>query len=322
MTWRVDALVIGAGVVDLACARRLAAAGRETVVLEGQRQFGQGISSRNSEVIHAGLDYPVGSLKARLCRQGRDMLYGYCGRRGIAHRRVGKWVVATSQQQAEALQGIAARGRTNGCEDLVLVEGDAARRIEPELRCVAALESLSTGIVDSLGLMTALLADTEAAGGSLAVCSPAAAVPARCFAKGSSFTLSGRSPFQRLIYPVPEVGGLGLHLTLDLQGQAKFGLNMESLEAPEYTVDSGLLDAFHQTITAYWPGCDRNRLQPGYADVRPKLGSRDHFADDFVIKSAETHGVAGLVNLVGIESPKLTSCLAIAEEVAARVGSD
>lgn len=367
MSFQVDALVVGAGVVGLACARRLACAGLETIVVESERQFGQGISSRNSEVIHAGLYYATGSLKAKLCRAGRDLLYSYCESRAIPHRRVGKWVVASSEAQLDALEKIAFRAQANGCEEVSLIEGGYARKLEPQLRCVAALASPCTGIVDSHALMTALLGDFENAGGTLAVCSsvksgaieadsislqicgqestsikatyvvnaaglsapvvagsiagfPQELVPSRCYAKGSYFTLSGRSPFQRLIYPVPEAGGLGVHLTLDLQGQARFGPDVEWIDVPEYSVDSGKIYKFYEAITSYWPECDFGKLQPGYSGVRPKLGTRVAFADDFVIQSSDVHGVPGLVNLFGIESPGLTSCLSIAEEVASRVG--
>ncbi|MBK7674991.1 MAG: NAD(P)/FAD-dependent oxidoreductase [Candidatus Accumulibacter sp.] len=369
MSFSVDAVVIGAGVVGLACARRLTMAGLETVLLERERHFGQGISSRNSEVIHAGLYYRPGSLKAKLCRMGRERLYDYCKSRHVNHRRVGKWVVASSTGQLVALEQIASRAKANGCDEVSMIDGDYAASLEPELRCVAALSSPSTGIIDSHGLMTAFLGDFENAGGVLALCSsvesgevgdnaialnvhgdesstisarfiinaagldapmvaeriagvPNHLIPRRCFAKGSYFTLSGKSPFQRLIYPVPESGGLGVHLTLDLQGQARFGPDVEWIETPDYTVDSGKTERFLQAIKTYWPRCDKSRLQPGYAGVRPKLGTPAKFADDFVIQSSENHGIGGLVNLFGIESPGLTSCLAIADEVISRMGID
>lgn len=367
MTYEVDALVIGAGVVGLACARHLAAAGLDTIILESERQFGQGISSRNSEVIHAGLYYAPGSLKAKLCRQGMNMLYAYCGSRAVPCRKVGKWVVASNASQLDELDTIAARARQNGCDDISILDGGAAVKLESQLRCTAALESPSTGIVDSHALMMALLADFEREGGALAVCSQVTAgavsgnaiglcvnddkditiranyvvnaaglnaplvaavidgispdlVPKRCFAKGSYVTLTGSSPFSRLIYPIPETGGLGVHLTLDLHGQAKFGPNVEWIDQPEYSLDPQIASRFHAAIVSYWPTCNLSRLQPGYAGVRPKLGTRENFVDDFVIQSADTHGVAGLVNLFGIESPGLTSCMAIAQEVAARLG--
>ena len=369
MSFSVDAFVIGAGVVGLACARRLAMAGLETVVLERERHFGQGISSRNSEVIHAGLYYQPGSLKAKSCRTEWERLYDYCKSRHVNHQRVGKWVVASSTGQLAALEQIASRAKANGCDEVLMIDGDYATSLEPELRCVAALSSPSTGKFDSHGLMTALLGDLGNAGGVLALCSsvesgeigssaialnvqgqesstisarfvinaagldapliaeriagfPDDLVPRSCFAKGSYFTLSGKSPFQRLIYPVPESGGLGVHLTLDLQGQARFGPDVEWIQVPDYTVDSAKTEIFFQAIKTYWPRCDKARLQPGYAGVRPKLGTPEEFADDFVIQSSETHGIGSLVNLFGIESPGLTSCLAIADEVVSRIGID
>lgn len=355
--------------VGLACARRLAMAGLETVVLERERSFGQGISSRNSEVIHAGLYYQPGSLKGKLCRAGREQLYAYCESRHVHHKKVGKWVVASSVEQLPALEEIAKKAKANRCGEVLMIDGDYARNIEPELRCVAALSSPLTGIVDSHGLMTALLGDFENAGGVLALCSsvdsgrienstitlsvqglessainakfivnaagldapliaeritgfPDHLVPRRSFAKGTYFTLSGKSPFQRLIYPVPESGGLGVHLTLDLQGQARFGPDVEWVDVPDYAVESAKSEKFFQAIKTYWPRCDMARLQPGYAGVRPKLGTSESFLDDFVIQSSETHGITGLVNLFGIESPGLTSCLAIADEVASRIEID
>lgn len=366
MTDRVDAVVIGAGVVGLACARRLAADGLETIVLEAGMHYGQGISSRNSEVIHAGLYYPTGSLKAALCRPGREALYEYCAARGVPHRQVGKWIVATNPSQLAALEGIGRRAVANGCHEVHFLDGVEARRIEPQLCAERVLVSPRTGIVDSHALMTSLLGDLEADGGALVLGAPvlggdlqgddillhvggaapmdlaagcvinsagleapvvAAAlagfpesrVPSRCFAKGSYFTLAGPSPFSRLVYPVPEVGGLGAHLTLDLQGAARFGPDVQWVDEPEYAVDPGRVGYFHDAIRKYWPGCDVTRLTPGYAGVRPKLGTRDRFDDDFVIQGPATHGQRGLVNLFGIESPGLTACLAIAGHVATLV---
>lgn len=368
MTFSVDAVVIGAGVVGLACARRLAKAGLETVVLEKERGIGQGISSRNSEVIHAGLYYSPGSMKARLCRSGADRLYRYCEERGVGHRRVGKLVVATEPGQIGALEKIALRAQENGCV-VSLMSAAEALHLEPALRCTAALHSPGTGIIDSHGLMTSLLADFEHSGGTLVLRSPvlqgrqegngigleladaentqllaryvvnaagldaplvAASIdgvpkrniPKRCFAKGSYFTLTGRNPFGRLIYPVPEAGGLGVHLTLDLQGQACFGPDVEWVEDPDYKVDEAKREPFVEAIQRYWPGCERHRLTAGYAGIRPKLGTLTAFAEDFVLQSPDIHGVPGLINLMGIESPGLTSCLAIADEVMARLGLD
>lgn len=367
MAYRVDAIVVGAGVVGLACARRLALAGLETIVLESAYAIGQGISSRNSEVIHAGLYYKPGSLKARLCRDGRERLYKYCGDRSIPHRCVGKLVVACSDDQLGGLESIAETARNNGCTDLQWLDAHTAKSWEPELNCMAALYSPSTGIIDSHGLMLSFLGDAEATGAVIAygtpvldgavasdeiilrtggagtseiraryvvnaagLETPAVAsrllgfpkehIPDRCYAKGSYFLLSGRSPFSRLIYPVPERGGLGVHLTLDLMGQARFGPDVEWIGEPEYNVDGTKASRFMDAIRQYWPGCSLERLQPGYAGVRPKLGSPESFTDDFVIQCNATHGVKGLVNLLGIESPGLTSCMAIADEVASRLG--
>lgn len=363
MSYHVDAIVIGAGVIGLACARKLAKLGLETILLESQSSIGQGISSRNSEVIHAGIYYKQDSWKAKLCVQGKEALYQYCETRHIPHQRIGKWIVATHEAQVQALQTIASRAAENGCHDLTFIDKNDARKIEPQLRCELVLNSPSTGIIDSHALMQALYNDFERAGGALAVCSPVAKgeiteqsillhlndqdkttisathvinaagleapniaaqlinfpkehIPPRCYAKGSYFTLAGKSPFQRLIYPVPEAGGLGVHLTLDMAGCARFGPDVEWIDEPNYVVDSAKISKFYEAIKNYWPGCDESRLTPGYAGVRPKLGLPQHFYDDFVIQGPEIHGVHGLMNLFGIESPGLTSCLSIADEVA------
>lgn len=365
--YSVDATVIGAGVVGLACARQLAAAGLSTVLLEREGGFGHGVSSRNSEVIHAGLYYPAGGWKARLCRAGRERLYDYCAQRGVAHRRIGKWLVATTDEQIVGLETIARAAAANGVDDLAWIDAATARRIEPALRCAAVLASPSTGIIDSHGLMSALADDFERADGMLVLqaplraahCSgdgfeleiddsarsrlqtrylinaagldaphvatmidglPLATIPARCYAKGNYFVLQGRSPFSRLIYPLPEAGGLGVHLTLDLQGSARFGPDVEWVDAPDYIVDPQRAAQFHAAICRYWPECPLERLAPGYAGVRPKLGSPQAFADDFIIQSAAVHGCAGLVNLFGIESPGLTACLTLAHEAMAQLG--
>ncbi|RRD57598.1 NAD(P)/FAD-dependent oxidoreductase [Comamonadaceae bacterium OH2545_COT-014] len=369
----VDAVVIGAGVVGLAVARALALAGREVVVLEAAPGVGTGISSRNSEVIHAGLYYAPGSLKARLCVQGRQMLYDYCAERGIAHRRCGKLIVATTEAERAPLAAIAERAAAAGVHDLVPLTPGQARALEPALHCVAALHSPSTGIVDSHALMLALLGDVERAGGVLAVQSavrsavrharartgsgPGAAgmalvmedgtelathwvvnaaglqapalarrfeglapqhVPEAHFAKGSYFTLAGRAPFSRLIYPVPQPGGLGVHLTLDLAGQARFGPDVQWVAAPDdLAVDPARAPAFESEVRRYWPGLPAGALQPGYAGMRPKISGPGEAAADFLIQGPRTHGVPGLVNLFGMESPGLTSCLAIGAHVAA-----
>lgn len=365
MTERVDCVVVGAGVVGLAVARALALQGREVLVLEAAEAIGTGASSRNSEVIHAGLYYPAGSLKARLCVQGRDLLYAYCAERAVAHQRCGKLLVATAQAQHGALRGIAAQARANGVHDLQWLDAAAAQALEPALACTAALLSPSTGIVDSHALMLALQGDLEHAGGLVALrtplvhahCAPGAMdlrvadgtqlrartlvnaaglqapALARCFdgidarhlptayyAKGNYFALSGKAPFSRLVYPVPEAAGLGVHLTLDLGGQAKFGPDVQWVENPcDLQVDAARAPAFAAAVRRYWPGLPEGALQPGYAGMRAKISGPGALAADFVIQDAATHGVPGLVQLFGIESPGLTSALAIAQYVCQRV---
>ncbi|MEQ1659715.1 MAG: NAD(P)/FAD-dependent oxidoreductase [Hylemonella sp.] len=362
---QVDCVVIGAGVVGLAVARALALNGREVLVLEAAEAIGTQTSSRNSEVIHAGIYYPQGSLKAVLCVQGRQMLYDYCAERGIGHRRCGKLIVATSEQQVPALQGIMAKAAANGVDDLVLLTREQARALEPALECVAAVQSPSTGIVDSHGLMLSLQGDLENAGGMVVFNSPLARarvtpqgielttedgtqlrartvvnaagvhapelarrfegldarhIPDEFYAKGNYFTLAGRSPFSRLIYPVPEAAGLGVHLTIDLGGQAKFGPDVQWVDSPDdLVVDPARGDGFYAEVRKYWPALADGALQAGYAGIRPKISGPGEAARDFVIQGPAGHGVPGLVNLFGIESPGLTSSLAIAARVAALV---
>jgi L-2-hydroxyglutarate oxidase LhgO len=359
----IDAVVIGAGVIGLACARRLAMAGIETLILESESDIGTGVSARNSEVIHAGIYYPTGSLKARLCVEGRRMLYEYCNAHGVAAKRVGKLVVATGAAQIPALHKLMAQARANGVDDLIELAGDEARRLEPELSCVAAFHSPSTGIVSAHDLMLSLLGEAEAHGAALARQSPVlrgcmeddgrvtlevggatpmlltarllvnaaslgaqsiargiagfpdSHVPPLYYAKGNYFALSGRSPFSRLIYPMPEAAGLGVHLTLDLGGQARFGPDVEWIDRPNYDVDPRRGDAFYAAIRAYWPGLRDGALEPAYAGIRPKLQAPGAPATDFRIDGPELHDVAGQVHLYGIESPGLTSSLAIAEQV-------
>ena len=367
---RVDCIVVGAGVVGLAVARRLALSGRETLLLERDDTHGTQTSSRNSEVVHAGLYYAPGSLKARLCVEGRGLLYRYCGERGVPHRRCGKLVVATSDGEEATLRGYLERAARNGVTDLEWHSSAEAARLEPALRCVAALWSPSTGIVDSHALMLALLADLQAAGGTIAcraevvgvtlgrdahrVCVrqdgevteiradivvnaagldaqgvaqhieglDAATIPRRHLAKGHYFSLQGPAPFTRLVYPVADRGGLGVHLTLDLAGRARFGPDVEWIETIDYTPDEGRRGAFAAAIRRYFPGLDESKLLPAYTGIRPKLGGRGAPEADFVIQGAAAHGWRGLVNLYGIESPGLTACLAIADEVAAVLGRD
>ncbi|HEY9207520.1 NAD(P)/FAD-dependent oxidoreductase [Acidovorax soli] len=358
---KVDCVVVGAGVVGLAVARALALQGREVMVLEAADAIGTGTSSRNSEVIHAGLYYPPGSLKARLCVQGRDLLYAYCADHGVPHRRCGKLLVATSPEQLAGLRSIQERATANGVLDLQWLDRDAARALEPALECVAALHSPSTGIVDSHALMLALQGDLEHADGIVALNSPLAFaecvqgaivleakdgtrlqastvvnaaglqapalarqfsgldarhIPTAYYAKGSYFTLTAKAPFSRLIYPVPEAAGLGVHLTLDLGGQAKFGPDVQWVDsADDLLVDPARGEAFYGDVRKYWPGLRDGALAPGYAGIRPKIHGADAPAADFLIQGPRDHGVPGLVNLFGIESPGLTSALAIADHV-------
>jgi L-2-hydroxyglutarate oxidase LhgO len=363
---KVDAVVVGAGVVGLAVARALARRGLETLVLEQDSGIGTGISARNSEVIHAGIYYPRDSLKARLCVRGKALLYAHCERHGVPHRRCGKLIVATAAAQQAELQRLRAAGQANGVDDLVLLDGAAARAMEPALQCTAALYSPSTGIVDSHALMLSLQGELEAAGGAVVLASPLQAgtvtpdglvlqvggrepcelatrllvnaaglqaqavahsvhgldavhVPPRFLARGHYFSLSGRSPFSRLIYPVPEPGGLGVHLTLDLGGQARFGPDVQWVDDLSYDVDPGRAPAFEAAIRPYWPDLPAGALQPAYAGIRPKIVGPGRPAADFLIQDATVHGVPGLVNLFGIESPGLTAALAIGERVAGAV---
>lgn len=358
----IDCAVIGAGVVGLAVGRALALAGREVLVLESEGAIGTGTSSRNSEVIHAGIYYPQGSLKAKLCVEGKELLYAYAAQRGVPHRRCGKFIVATSPEQVAQLDVIRAKAAANGVDDLELMTAQQAVHLEPQLHCTAALHSPSTGIVDSHALMLSLLGDLESAGGMLALkspvlraeCSdsgivliaqdgtalrcrsvvnaaglgapalarrfeglPSSSVPKAYFAKGSYFTLSGRAPFGRLVYPVPEPGGLGVHLTIDLGNQAKFGPDVQWVEsADDLVVDPARGDDFYAEVRKYWPALPEGALIPGYAGMRPKISGPGEPAADFVIDGPASHGVPGLVNLFGIESPGLTSSLAIARHVA------
>lgn len=364
---RVDALVVGAGVIGLAVARALALAGREVMVLEREAAIGTGTSSRNSEVIHAGIYYPAGSLKAQFCVEGREALYAYCAERGIPHSRCGKLIVANSRAQLLSLPGIVARAALNGVTDLVLLSQIEAQALEPQLACLGAVFSPSTGIVDSHALMLALQGDLEHSGG-LVACHSAVSelavtphgievesvdgtrllartvinaaglhacelahkirgfdgrlIPKAWYAKGSYFTLTGRSPFSRLIYPAPEpdahLAGLGVHLTLDLGGQTKFGPDVEwTSSADDLQVNPARATAFYAEVRRYWPGLPDGSLQPGYAGIRPKISGPNDAAADFFLQGPGDHGIPGLVNLFGIESPGLTSCLAMANRVAA-----
>jgi len=358
-----DCVVIGAGVVGLAVARALALQGRNVLVLEAAGSIGSETSSRNSEVIHAGIYYPTDSLKARLCVRGKELLYAYCAERALPHRRCGKLIVACTPQQETHLQALAGRAHANGVLDVQWLPKAAAQALEPALECSAALLSPSTGIVDSHALMLSLQGDVEHAGGwvvlhtavehaqvvsdgivlftrdgtrlhaksvvnAAGLHAPRLAqrfagldaryVPRARYAKGSYFTLMGKAPFQHLIYPVPVPGGthLGVHLTLDLGGQAKFGPDEEWVDGPDnLTVDARRADGFYAEIRQYWPQLPDAALAPGYAGIRPKIHSPQEGSADFWIQGPAQHGIAGLVNLFGIESPGLTSALAIGEMV-------
>jgi L-2-hydroxyglutarate oxidase LhgO len=359
----VDCIVIGAGVIGLAAARALARSGREVIILECERHFGLHISSRNSEVIHAGIHYEPDSLKARLCVAGRDLLYRYCAERGIPHRRCGKFTVATADTQLAALENIEANARASGVFDLEWLQGDEARRAEPELRCIRALSSPSTGIIDSHVYMQSLLADAEANGATTAYDTrvtalrptpagievavngesvpvvrarrvinsaglqadrvaasildfPAQFIPTVHFAKGSYFALSGAAPFSRLVYPAPAPGGhLGIHMTLDLGGAARFGPDFEWVASLDYAVDPQRARLFAEAIRLYWPALEAARLYPAYAGIRPKVSGPGQPARDFCISGPGEHGIAGLINLFGMESPGLTASLAIADYI-------
>ncbi len=359
---QVQCVVIGAGVVGLAVARSLLRRGCEVMVLEAAPTFGTGTSSRNSEVIHAGIYYTAGSLKARLCVQGRSMLYAYCEQRGVAYRRCGKLLVATAPAQVPGLRAIVDRARRNGVDDLALLDAAQARGLESELACEAAIYSPGTGIVDSHALMLALCGDIGNAGGMIVFNSPVeqarcadsaielvavdgtqlhatmvvnaaglqapalaarfagldpSQVPRAYFAKGNYFTLGARTPFRHLIYPVPQAGGLGVHLTLDLGGQARFGPDVQWVDSPDdLRVDPARAEAFYGEVRKYWPGLQEGALMPGYAGIRPKIHRPGSDSADFWIAGPAQHGVSGLVNLFGIESPGLTSALAIGEHVA------
>jgi L-2-hydroxyglutarate oxidase LhgO len=358
-----DCAVIGAGVVGLAIARRLAEAGREVIVLEAARTIGSHTSSRNSEVIHAGIYYPKGSLKARLCVSGRRALYAYCLARGVPHRRIGKIIVATEEAQRARLEQVHASALANGVDDLQWIDAAAIRELEPEVSAACGLLSPSTGIVDSHALMEALRWDAQRAGATVRLLSPVgggevtehgimlrvggsspseamfrqvvnaaglfaqevargiagippASIPPRYLAKGHYFILPGRSPFRRLVYPLPIDGGLGVHVTLDMANQARFGPDVTWVDDIDYSFDESRKAQFCESIRPYYPGLREGALETGYTGIRPKLAPAGSPLQDFLIQGRGAHGVPGLVNLYGIESPGLTASLAIADHVA------
>ena len=368
MSLQVQAVVIGAGAVGLACARALALAGKEVIILERNTDFGLETSARNSEVIHAGIYYPQGSLKAKMCVSGRQKLYEFCQSHGVEHSRCGKLIVATSERQLSELKNIRARALANGVDDLELLTASQAVALEPSLHAMGALLSPSTGIINGRAYMLALLGEAELHGASLALnsrvqsmqstasglqfsvlcdeveetlladlvvnaaghqaialantCDAVAAekIPQAYLAKGNYFSLAGRSPFSRLIYPVPEPGGLGVHLTLDLGLQARFGPDVEWVQTEDYSVNPQRAEVFYAAIRKYWPDLKDDALQPAYAGIRPKTVPQGSPDADFQVQGPDEHGVAGLVNFYGIESPGLTSSLALADVLCERLG--
>lgn len=363
----IDCLVIGAGVVGLAVARELALSGREIVIAEAAEGIGTQTSARNSEVIHAGVYYPPGSLKARVCVAGRSKLYRYLQERGLPHKACGKLIVATSEAQKPALETIMARAQASGVDTLRWLSGAEAKAMEPEVRCEIALLSPETGVVDSHALMLSLLGECEAAGGSLALNTPITGwrretegfsvdfggaepatytvrtvvnsaghgapkllglldgfpsehVPVQHYAKGNYFALTGKQPFSHLVYPVPEAAGLGIHATIDMGGRVKFGPDVEWVGSDQdLVVDPARAEKFYAAIRTYWPALSDGALVADYAGIRPKLHGPSEPMPDFRIDGPQVHGVPDLVNLLGIESPGLTSSLAIADMVVERL---
>jgi L-2-hydroxyglutarate oxidase LhgO len=359
---RADVVVIGAGVVGLAIARGLALAGRQVIVIEANELIGSGISSRSSEVIHAGIYYRTGSRKARLCAAGREMLYRFCAERGIPHRRCGKLIVAGGKNQVSRLHELKERAYANGVRDLELLSPFEITQLEPAVRGTAALLSPSSGIIDSHALMRALQGDTETHGGLIALSSrllsgrvrpdgimlrvggpeefefkadlvvnsagldaqavsrsidglPSDQIPPRRLAKGSYYVLNREAPFRRLVYPVPEPGGLGIHATLDLGGQVRFGPDVQWIDAPDYSVTEADASRFYPAVRSYWPELEDGDLTPGYAGIRPKIVGPGEPEGDFLVHGPEDHLGAKVIALYGIESPGLTASLAIAEEI-------
>lgn len=364
----VEAVVIGAGVVGLAVARALALAGREVIVLERAAHVGTETSSRNSEVVHSGIYYPPGSLKARLCVRGRDLLYGYCDAKGVPYKRTGKLIVATSPDEVPTLEKYFDLARQNAIGDIAWLTADEVRALEPEVRCVRALHIPYTGIVDSHGLMTALWGDLQAAGGDVAFLTEVAGgrlrpdglfeldvagfdetltcrelvnsaglyapdlarkldgcageqAPTAYYARGHYFSLSGKSPFLRLVYPVANAAGLGTHVTIDLSGRAKFGPDVQWIDGVDYSFGPSRRESFAEAIRLYYPALDEDRLQPDYTGIRPKIAPAGAPAADFRVSGPGEHGIRGLVHLYGIESPGLTATMALGDNVAGLLNS-
>jgi L-2-hydroxyglutarate oxidase LhgO len=358
MPEKIDCAVIGAGVVGLAIARELALAGREVVLIEAEDAIGTHTSSRNSEVIHAGIFYVPGSLKARLCVEGKQLMYRYCAERGITHKRITKVIVATGEAQVAELGKYKRQAEANGVNDLQMLTREELRRIEPEVAAVAGFLSPSTGIVDSHALMLAYLGDAENRGASLVLSSPvqsgrvtgdgillnvggtqpmtvvcntvvntaglyaqdvsrrvegipAATIPPTFYAIGHYYTLTGKSPFSRHVYPIARADWHGVHVTVDLGGRCKFGPDFEWIDRIDYRFDESREALFYETVRHYYPGLKDGALQPGYTGIRPKIGGPGKLVTDFLIQGERDHGVKGLIALYGIESPGLTSSLAI-----------
>jgi L-2-hydroxyglutarate oxidase LhgO len=357
-------LVAGAGVVGLAVARAAARRGHEVIVAEAASAIGTGTSSRNSEVIHAGMYYPTGTLRQKHCVRGRRMLYEFLVSHGVPHRKCGKLIVATEEAERAKVEAIYVQGQNNGVEGLELIGGNAARALEPELSCVAALLSPETGIIDGHSYMLALHGDIEDAGGAIALNTPVehalrkdgqwsvrfgggntfefdalvncaglgaqalarhiddypeSRVPRLVFGKGNYFSYSGKPAFSRLIYPMPIDGGLGVHVTLDLAGRMRFGPDVEWVDTENYDVDPSRADSFYDRVRTYWPGLRDGSLIPDYAGIRPKLRGPGEGQADFLVEGPVEHGVPGLVQMFGIESPGLTSSLSLADDVADRL---
>jgi L-2-hydroxyglutarate oxidase LhgO len=362
VTEQVDCVIIGAGVVGLAIAREFALAGREVIVLEAADAIGTHTSSRNSEVIHAGLYYPKGSLKARFCVSGKGMIYSYCADHGVPHSNIGKIIVAVTEDEIATLNGYVDKSVANGVHDLRWLTRAELRELEPAVECVAGFLSPSTGIVDSHALMLAYQGDAENSGASIVFKSPVesgkagadgivlnvggdepmtiacrsvvnsaglfaqnvahsleglppTSIPPQYFAKAHYYTLAGKPPFRRLVYPVASNAHLGVHVTVDMAGQIRFGPDVSWVDSVDYTFDDAREPLFYEAIRKYYPGLKDGQLQPGYTGIRPKVSGPKEPAADFIIQGPKDHGVAGLVNLYGIESPGLTASLAIAEHV-------
>ena len=362
MPEQVDCVVVGAGVVGLAVARRLAMAGREVIVLDSAEMIGTGVSSRNSEVIHAGIYYPTGSFKAQACVAGKLWLYDYCAAHGVPHKQLGKVIVASEESQVPRLRALQEVAHANGVHDLEWLDAKAVERLEPAVRAVAGLLSPSTGIIDSHGLMLAYQGDAEEHGAMIAFHSPVEGgavtpqgillrvggpepmellcrtlvnsaglhathlarsiegmpselIPKAYLAKGNYFYVAGRQPFTHLVYPMPEASVLGVHVTLDLGGQCKFGPDLEWVDSLDYEVDPGRAERFYAAIRTYYPDLKDGALQPAYSGIRPKIHGPGEPQPDFIVQGPRTHGVPGLVNLFGIESPGLTSSPAVADAV-------